>query len=159
MGVIRMKKIEFVYPFELGSTFGGLETKQPERKIVYMAEVTWQDDSEDESEETVYPISGPLVAYTEDGFLAGDDVNWYFYDIDGNLVKEVAKAELGDCTEIGGFATGKEEAEINLYIFEKAGNNGRGNDSVPCFSQWRENPTIQFAKQLSDYWFSNCSID
>ena len=134
-----MKKIEFVYPFELGSTFGGLETKQPERKIVYMAEVTWQEDSEDESEETVYPISGPLVAYTEDGFLAGDDVNWYFYDIDGNLVKEVAKAELGDCTEIGGFETGKEEAEINLYIFEKAGNNGGGNDSVPCSSQWREN--------------------
>ena len=119
-----MKKIEFVYPFELGSMFGGLETKQPERKIVYMAEVTWQDDSEEDSEETLYPIKGALTAYIEDGFLAGDDDKWYFYDIEGNLVKEVAKDELGDCTEIGGFVTGKEEAEINLYIFEKAGNNG-----------------------------------
>ncbi len=115
-----MKKIEFVEPLEFGVTT--IPSKGDiERKKCFFAQVTWDDDSE----ESVYPATGHLVAYIENGFLAADAEKWYFYNVAGNIEKEIAKEELGECTEIGCMFSKdcKEEPEINLYFFEKAAGN------------------------------------
>ena len=112
-----MKKIEYVTPEEFGVTFVG-STESVKRKGCVFAEVTWNDDSK----ESAYACIGRLVAYIEDGFLTADDKKWYFYNISGDIEKEIPKEELGECTEIGCMSSkdSEEDPEINLYFFDKA---------------------------------------
>ncbi len=111
-----MKKIEFVTPEEFGVTFAG-STESVKRKECVWADITWNDDSE----ESAYACIGRLVAYIEDGFLTTDDEKWYFYNLNGDIEKEIPKEELGECTEIGCMSSKdcKEEPAINLYFFDK----------------------------------------
>ncbi|MBQ7695909.1 MAG: hypothetical protein IJT50_12400 [Lentisphaeria bacterium] len=84
--------------------------------------VEWRDGSQG-----TFSLNAPLTAYVEDGFLTEDDEKWYFFNAGHDLVKEVAKTELGDCWGIGCFAPNaeSENLEADFYIFEKAAEGGK----------------------------------
>ena len=85
--------------------------------------IEWQDGSKG----SPFHLNADLVAYIEDGFLAGDHEKWYFFNTEHNLVKAVIKTDLGDCWGIGCFPprAGSENLSVDFYIFEKIIEDGK----------------------------------
>ena len=54
---------------------------------------------------------GDGFCYLETGFLVGDESKWYFYNVDGKLVKTELKAELGECVQVSGMG--------DFYLFDR----------------------------------------
>lgn len=89
-----------------------------------LGRIEWQDGSK----ELPLGLNAPLVAYLEDGFLTGDHERWYFFNADGNLVKDMSKEDLARyCWGIGCISSSEriEDHAVDLYIFEKIGDDGK----------------------------------
>jgi len=100
-----------------------IECVRQEDWLGLLGEIEWQDGSKGE----LFHLNSALIAYIDDGFLTEDDDKWYFFDSEHNLVKAVAKTDLGDCWGIGCFApkTEIENLSADFYIFEKIVEDGK----------------------------------
>ena len=72
--------------------------------------ITYQGGDNDEGV-FVKDLPGPCVSYLETGFLVCDESKWYFYDVDGKLVKTELKVELGECVQVSGMG--------DFYLFDR----------------------------------------
>lgn len=72
--------------------------------------ITYQGKDEDEGK-FVEDLPGPCVSYLETGFLVGDESKWYFYNVDGELIKTELKAKFGECVEVSGMG--------DFYLFDR----------------------------------------
>ena len=64
--------------------------RQEDWAVGLLGIIEWQDGSKG----SPFGLNAPLVAYLEDGFLTEDHERWYFFNADGELVKDMAKENI-----------------------------------------------------------------
>lgn len=95
------KKIDFIG--KIGVSISG-------KGRTHAVMITYQGEDDDEGK-IVRDLPGPCVSYLETGFLVCDERKWYFYNVDGTLVKTELKAELGECVQVSGMG--------DFYLFDR----------------------------------------
>ena len=96
-----VKKIDFVVNI-------GVTTSGNGRTSAVMINYQGEDEGEGKF---VKDLPGPCYSYLEIGFLVGDESKWYFYNVNGGLVKTESKSKLGECVQVSGMG--------DFYLFDR----------------------------------------
>lgn len=107
----RTEQENFIEKVSRGSEIGVHVSGAP-RKRMWLITVTMRDGNQ----KTVMS-EGRCFAYMKYGFLVKVRREWWFYDVNGELVAKRTKNELGDCTDVSlGFYNFFNEEVGDLWI-------------------------------------------